>query len=562
MNTGTEKVWLKSYDKGVPESINYPKATVHKFLDEAAEQRPGGTAIIFFGKRISYQQLGEMVDRFAAGLQHLGVKKGDRIALFLPNCPQFVIAYYAILKVGAIVVPDSPLYVERELSHQLEDSGSKIIVTLDLKQFYSKVDKVKGAAGLQKIIVTGIQEYLPFPKNLLYPIVRRRQLARIRSGDVIRMKELLVRRDFPQPIPVSNDDTAVLLYTGGTTGVAKGACLTHRNVIANALQCRFWLRDIRMGEESFLTVLPVFHAFAMTTSLNLPVFVQSTMILVPTFDVNGVLELIHRYRPTLLMGVPAMYAAIIGHPKLARYHLSSLRFGISGADALQFEIQQRFERLTGCKLVEGYGLTEASPGVMCNPIYGQKRGLGIPLPDTLCEVVNPENGQVMPPGQAGELRIKGPQVMEHYYQNPTETETVLRDGWLYPGDMVRMDKDGYFEFLSRTTDMIKVQKTGYVTSYKVFPLEIEEVLMNNPVVAQAAVIGVPHPVQGQVVKAFVVLKPGENITSDELVIFCSKQLAEYKVPSEIEFATQLPRNMLGKVLRRQLREKELARTSG
>ncbi|MBI2859897.1 MAG: long-chain fatty acid--CoA ligase [Chloroflexi bacterium] len=556
--------WMKCYDSNVPHSTSYPAATLHALFEESAARYPDRCAIIFMGEKLSYRRLAGLIDRFAAALQQLGTGRGEKVLLFLPNCPQFIIAYYGALKAGAVVVPANPLYTPRELLHLLEDSGARTVITLDLKMLSEKVVSVAQRVALKHIIVTGLQEFLPFPRNILFPLVKRKAIAGFKGDNVTRMRDLLARPSSPLAGPeVRHDDVAVILYTGGTTGVPKGACLTHDNLAANLSQCLHWIPDIRPGGETFLTALPVFHAFSMTTSMNLPLCAGATVILMPRFETAGLLRAIDRQRPSLFMGIPAMFHAIIHQPHLHRYDLSSLRFCVSGGDSLPPGVQQEFEHLAGCKLVEGYGLTEASPVVTCNPVYGARKGIGLPLPDTICRVVDLESGAPLAPGQDGEMIIRGPQVMREYYGNPGETAIAIRDGWLYSGDIVRMDEDGYFEFIGRKKDLIKVSTSDYMTAYKVYPSEVEEVLLGHEKVMEAAVIGVPDPLQGERVVAYVVAQPGAAVAGEELIDFCRQDLAEYKVPSEIEFVNELPRNMLGKVLRKELRamsETKCART--
>lgn len=561
-----ERVWLNSYDQGVPWSIDYPEMPLHQFIDEAASEYPENAATIFMGQKISYRKLAELVSRFAASLSDLGVRKGDRVALFLPNCPQYVIAFYGTLKAGAIIVPNNPLYGEKELSYQLNDSGAETIVTLNLEMLYSKVANVKKETRLRNIIVSSLNEYLPFPKNILYPLVKRKELAKVKKdGGVYWLKDLLTR-EHSQTLKdgVNQEDTATLLYTGGTTGTPKAACLTHRNLVANAVQCRYWLPDVRVGEEIFLTVLPLFHSFAMTTSLNFPIYTKSTMILLPRFDTQEVLKTIQHYKPTLFMGVPTMYRRVNDQPNLSRYDLSSIRVCISGAAPLPLETQRDFEKLTGCKLVEGYGLTEASPVTHCNPVYGRRKGIGLPFPDTDCKVVDLDKGEKeLPPHIESELCVKGPQIMAGYWNRPEETEKVLRNGWLYTGDIAKKDGEGYFQILDRKKDMIIVQKTDLPTKYKtmshVYPAEIDDVLVEHPKVLEAVTIGIPDSAQGERIKTFVVLKQGEDATAEEIMEFCKQNLVDYKVPSEIEFREELPRNLIGKALRRRLREEEIGK---
>lgn len=554
IQTNIDKIWLQSYDRGVPASLDYPKVTLNDFLDQAAREFPDNTAIIFQGLKVSYGETRQLANQFAAGLQSLGVKPGDKVALFLPNSPQFVIAYFGILMAGGIAVPANPLYTERELSHLLNISGAETIITLDLMNFYSKVKNIKESTKIRTIIVTGIEEFLPFPKNILYPVLNRNSKAHVYFDEnVIPLKKLMTAKVLLSKVNSDYRDVAVVLFSGGTTGVPKGVCLTHFNLVANALQCCSWIPDIHESKEIFLTVLPVFHAFALTTSLNLPVILKSTMVLLPRFEVQETLKSINYNRPTLFMGVPAIFNKIIQQPNINKYDLTSIRFCISGADSLPPETQTRFEEITGCKLVEGYGLTEASPAVTCNPAYGKRKGIGLPLPDTLCKIIDLNTREDLPPEQDGELCIQGPQVMQAYCDNPEETCKILREGWLYTGDIARMDGNGYLEFLGRAKDLIKVQKTGYITAYKVYPHEIEDVLLSHDAVLEAAAVGIPDPEQGEKIKVYVVVKPGMEISAAELITYCRRYLAEYKIPSEIEFSERLPKNILGKVLKKELR---------
>lgn len=529
--------------------------TLNHFLDQAIQKAPDRTAIVFEGLKVSYHQLGQLADRFAAGLQQLGVKRGDKVALFLPNCPQFVIAYFGILKVGGVVVPANPLYVETELSHLLSISDAATIITLDLINFYPKVSAIQDKTNLKRIIITSIEDYLPFPKNVLFPVVNRHQKVHISNilDGVIPWGKMMAGNTSLNAVSISNRDVAVVLFGGGTTGIPKGVCLTHFNLIANALQCRHWIPEIREGREIFLTVLPVFHAFALTTSLNLPIILKSTVILLARFEVTKTLVSIQHYGPSLFMGVPIMYSKIIQHLHIRKYDLSSIRFCISGADSLPADTHTRFEEITGCQLVEGYGLTEASPAITCNPVHGLNKGIGLPLPDTLCKIADLETGPTLPIGQEGELYVQGPQVISAYCDNPEETRKIFKDGWLHTGDIARMDEKGYIEFLGRAKDLIKVQKTGYITAHKVYPSEIEFVLLTHEAVMDAAAIGVPDPDQGEKIKAFVVLEPEKKVSAVELIDYCSRYLAEFKVPSEIEFTARLPKNILGKVLKKDLR---------
>jgi long-chain acyl-CoA synthetase len=495
-----------------------------------------------------------MAGRFAAGLVRLGVRPGDRVALHLPNCPQFLIAYYGTLAAGAVVVPFNPLYVEREIAHQLADSGAEVSVTLDV--LYPRVAAARSQTSVREIIVTGIQHYFPPLLRALYPLKARRDglLVRVpRARDVHRLAELL---DHPAPAPDVHVDpgaVAVLLYTGGTTGIPKGAMLTHRNLVSNVLQARSWFTQLQPGADTAIAVIPFFHSYGMTSAMNFCVSSGTRLVLLPRFQVEGTLKSIARYRPKVFPGVPTLYTAVINHPQAGGYDLRSIAACISGAASLPVEVQSRFETLTGGRLVEGYGLTEASPVTHANPIFGTRKAgsIGIPFPDTDARIVDLEGGMTMlGPGEVGELIIRGPQVMQGYWNRPDETGRVLRGGWLYTGDMARMDEDGYFYIVDRKKEMII---TG---GLNVFPREVEETLYAHPAVLEAAVIGIPEKYKGEVVKAFVVLKPGAEASTGELIEHCRRFLAPFKVPRDIAFRTQLPKSLVGKILRRVLAEEE------
>lgn len=551
----TNRPWLSSYEPEVQQRLDYPSVALTDFLLEAAEHYPNHEAVLFMGKKLSYRQLLDSAYRFANAMIHLGIRRGDRVALMLPNVPQYVIGYYGILFAGGTVVQTNPLYTERELVRHLTDSGVKTIVCLDL--VYPRVKKASQSVNLNNIIVTGIQDYLPFPKNMLYPLVQKKQGAGRRldpETENIRMFKQLMARSSPKPVRTEVDlseDVAVLQYTGGTTGTAKGAMLTHENLVANVIQCASWIHRIRKGQETILTAVPLFHVYGMTTCMNLGIYLAARMLLVPKFEAGMLLKLIDKEKPTLFPGAPTMYVGIIHHPQLSRYNLSSIECCISGSAPLPLQVQQTFEQLTGGRLVEGYGLTEASPVTHANPIWGRRvqGSIGIPWPDTEA-VIMLDNGEPAEPGEIGELLVKGPQVMKGYWNQPEETASVLKDGWLATGDMGYMDKDGYFYIVDRKKEMINA------SGLKVYPREIEEVLYQHPAVQEAAVIGIPDEYRGETVKAFVVLRQGQQATEQQLEQFCRERLASYKVPRVYEYRTELPKTLVGKVLRRALAEEE------
>ncbi len=554
-----EKPWLKFYDEGVPATIDYPRTVMPQVLADTAKKHPDRTATIFKGARLTYRELNELVDRFAAGLQQLGVKKGDRVAIHLPNCPQFPISYYAILQVGGIVVPCNPMYVAREMEHQLNDSGAEVIITLSA--FYPLIKQIRDRTNLRHVIVAKIKTYFPGLLKLLFTLLMEKKEGHAVdiSGDANTywFQDVLAKAPAkPTPVDLDWEDTAVLMYTGGTTGISKGAELTHQNILVNAMQCKHWLKTPE-ASEIILTTLPLFHSYGMTTCMNHGVLTATTMILVPNpRDLKDVLETINKYHPTIYPGVPAMYVAINNAPGVlaGKYDVSSIKVCVSGAAGLPVEVQKKFEEITGGKLVEGYGLSEASPVTHANPMYGENRvgTIGIPWPDTDAKIVDLETGtKELPPGGVGELVIKGPQVMKGYWNMPEETANALREGWLYTGDIAKMDEDGYFQIVDRKKDMI----LG-AGGFNIYPREIEDVLYEHPKVKEVAAVGVPVEGKGERVKVYVVLKEGETATEEEIIEFCRQNLAPYKVPKFVEFRTELPKTMVGKILRRVLLEEE------
>jgi long-chain acyl-CoA synthetase len=565
-----EKPWLKFYEPHVPEHIDYPQTTMPAILEETAKKYPNHTATILQGARLTFREYNEAVDRFAAALQQrFGVKKGDRVAIHLPNCPQFPIAYYAVLRIGGIVVPCNPVYTAREMLHQLNDSGAEIIITLSA--MYPIIKQIRANTKLQHVIVAKIKTYFPPVLGLLFTLLREKKMGHKVdiSGDANTywFADILAQAPAkPQPVEVSLDDTAVLMYTGGTTGVSKGAQLTHKNILVNAYQCKVWV-NAEEAQDVSMTALPLYHSYAMTTCMNLSTIIAAAMLLIPNpRDMKDVLKSITKQKPTLYPGVPAMYVAINNHPELSKYDVSSIKACISGAAGLPVEVQQRFQELTGARLVEGYGLSEASPVTHGNPVFGDNRAgtIGLPWPDTEVKIVDTATGdQVLGVGEEGELCIRGPQVMKGYWNMPTETANTLRpdpeggDPWLHTGDVAVMDQDGYFKIVDRKKDMI----LG-AGGYNIYPREIEDVLYEHPKVLEVAAAGIPVEDKGERVKAYVVLKPGETATEEEIIAFCKENLAPYKVPKFVEFRSELPKTIVGKVLRRVLVEEDLKKQAG
>jgi long-chain acyl-CoA synthetase len=550
------KPWLKFYEEGVPHVIDLPEITLNDILDEAIKENPQGCAVSYFGRKLTYAELGRQVNQFATALAKLGVKQGDWVALILPNIPQYPIAHFAVLKLGAILVPTNPLYVERELEYQINNSGAETAIVLDL--IYPRIEKIKPNTALKNIIVTGVQQYLPKILKLLYPIKAKKEgnWRKIERAPGIHFFHELMTEHFPSDAPQANkkpDDIAMFLYTGGTTGVSKGAVLTHRNLVSNALQTRTWFTGYRECQEVILCALPFFHSYGLTSGLHTAVLLKSTMVLIPNpRDIPRVLKSIQRNNATSFSGVPTLYVAINNFPEVSKFDLSSVKACVSGGAPLPLQVAKQFESITGGLLVEGYGLSETSPVTHVNPIQGKRKegSIGVPLPNTDAKIVDPETKETLPVGQIGELAIKGPQVMQGYWKMEAETKEILRDGWLYTGDIARMDEDGYFYIVDRKKDMI------IAGGFNIFPREVEEVLFEHPKVMEAAVVGVPDEYRGETVKAFVVSKKGESISADELIQFCKQKLATFKVPKLVEFRESLPKSNIGKVLRRVLAEEE------
>lgn len=551
-----QKPWLKSYDEGVPHTIDIPDHALPHFLEESARKYPDHTALIFKGHKISYRELNELADAVAAGLFAHGFKKGDRAVVYMPNTPQFVMTYYGILKAGGIVIATNPLYTDRELEHQLADCGAETVFVMSL--FYNQLKRVQkgGKTNVQRVVVTNIKEYLPVHLRILFTLLKEKKeghRVELESGDIAFQDFLATGKNAPKPtVAVTHEDVAVLQYTGGTTGLSKGAIALHRNLVSNTYMIRSWLSDWDYGQEIFLTAIPLFHSYGMITAMHFSISIAGTMVLIPNpRDQKDVLGSINKYQPTLFPGVPAMYVAIVNNPDViaGKYNIRSIRACISGAAPLLMETKHRFEELTGGKLVEGYGLTEAHVATHCNPVNGENKAgsIGLPLPNMECRVVDVEDGETdLGIGEIGELVMRGPSIMQGYWQMPTETENTLRDGWLYTGDIVECDEQGYFYIRDRKKDMI------IAGGYNVYPREVEEVLARHPAVVEVGVAGIPDPKRGETVKAWIVKKPGDPTTEEEIIEWSKEHLAKYKYPRIIEFRDELPKTTVGKVLKREL----------
>jgi long-chain acyl-CoA synthetase len=554
------KPWTRHYDPDVPASLVYPRVVLQAMLDDAAEHHADSTATIFFNRKRTYKSISDAAWRFGSGLRELGVKKGDRVALVLPNSPQFVIAFYGALRAGAVVVPCNPLYTPPELNHQLADSGATVVVVLS--RLYPVVKAARAGTAVDHVIVTNIKEEMPPVTRLLFTVAKEKKDGHRQAfaGDPGAVAFGAVLSATPEPFDAgtTTDDVAVLQYTGGTTGVSKGAMLSHRALVANTLQCRAWFTNLRDGSDVAMAVMPFFHVYGLTVVMSLAVQGAVAMVLEPQFELERVLKDIQRHRPKLFCGAPRIYNAINNSPLATKYDLTSIEACISGSAPLLIETHRRFVELTGARLVEGYGLTEAAPVTHCNPLFAlgkQKVGsIGVPYPDVESKIVDVETGeQEMPPGEPGELILRGPQLMDGYYKQPEETAKTLRNGWLYTGDIATVDPDGYVSIVDRKKEMI------IVSGFNVYPREVEEALATHPAVMDAAAIGIPHPIKGEEVKAFVVLKPGMTATADEIRAHCEKKLAPFKRPKEIEFRESLPKTLIGKTLRRQLAQEDKAK---
>lgn len=552
----TEKVWLASYPEEVPHSIELPEIPVHQFLTQAFESMPNKVAIHFMGRELTYKELYESALKFANYLRSLGVEKGDRVAIMLPNCPQSVIAYYGTMFAGGVVVQTNPLYTERELQYQMADSGAKVILVMDI--LYPRAMKILHETKIENVIVTGIKDYLPFPKNLVYPFIQKKQY-----GFSVKVEHSGTNHLFTEVMKMAKTDTieqefdfendlALLQYTGGTTGFPKGVMLTHKNLVANTLMCDAWMYKCKKGEETILGILPFFHVYGMTTVLILSVMQQGKMVLLPKFDAEQALKTIDKQKPTLFPGAPTMYIGLLNHPDLEKYDLSSIKACLSGSAALPLEVQEKFEELTGGRLVEGYGLTETSPVTHANPIWDHRinGSIGLPWPNTEAVILRSGEAEVLTVGEIGEIAVKGPQVMKGYWNRPEETAITFADGWFLTGDLGYMDDKGYFYVVDRKKDMI------IAGGFNIYPREVEEVLYEHEAIQECVVAGIPDPYRGETVKAYIVLKEGKSVTDKDLNEFCRKNLAAYKVPRFYEFRKELPKTAVGKILRRTLIEEE------
>jgi long-chain acyl-CoA synthetase len=561
--------WLERYDEGVPRHLDYPQVPLYHFVEEAARRHPDHVAMIFQDGKVTYQELDEASDRIAAALADMGIEKGDRVAILMANCPQFVISFFGILKAGGTVVACNPLYAPPELEHQLNDCGAKLI--LAMSRFYPVVKQVQNQTQVEKVIVTNIKEYFPFITKILFTLLMEKKSGDrvdLAAGDVW-FQDLLSRyspSDRPRVAIDPDKDVAIFQYTGGTTGIPKGAMATHKNLVANALQIQSWIPNTEYADEIVLVALPLFHVYGMVAAMCYGLASAASQILIPNpRDMDDLLGVINKYHPSIFPGVPTMYNAINHHPDVlaGKVDIKSIEACISGSAPLMRETQTRFEKLTGGNLREGYGLSEAPTASHCNPLFGENRegSIGLPLPDVTGAIVDLDTGtEFLDVGEEGELILRGPQLFKGYWQMPTETANALRelpDGkvWLFTGDIAKMDEDGYFYIVDRKKDMI------ICGGYNVYPREVEEVLKTHPKVLEVAVAGIPDPYRGETVKAWLVLKPGEEAAEEEIIAWSKERLAKYKYPRSIEFRDELPKTFVGKTLRRMLVAEERAQAA-
>jgi long-chain acyl-CoA synthetase len=556
-----DRPWYQWYEEGIPREVDFEEKPITEYLRDTTLKFPNRTALIFENCRMTYAEFDENAYRLSAALSGMGVGKDSRVAIHLPNLPQTVIAYYAVLRLGAQVVMTNPLYVEREIEHQWNDANVETAIVGDWL-YTSRLQGLRDKLPTKNFIVTGIADFLGFPLNWIAPLKLWWEglAARVPPGPGIHhFKSLLERYPPAAPKGVFDlDDLALLQYTGGTTGVSKGAMLTHRNLSFNVQQVVQWFPSLKEGEETWLSCLPFFHVFGMTVAMNFPVRLGGTMVLMPNpRDIAKMVSNLCEHRVTVYPALPALFNAIIHYPGIDKLDITSVKGCFSGSAPLPLEVLEEFERMSGGKIVEGFGLTETSPVTHCNPVLGKRKSgsIGIPLPSTDAKIVDLVEGKKeMPVGEEGELIISGPQCMKGYWNMPEETKYTLRDNWIYTGDLSKMDEDGYFWIVGRKKDMI------VASGYNIYPNEIDAVLFQHPKVLEAATIGIPDPKRGETVKSFVVLKPGESASETEIIEFCRKELAAYKVPKSIEFRSELPKSAIQKILRRKLREEEIAKS--
>lgn len=555
-------LYQRSYPDGLRWDANIPDYPLFDMLETTAAQYGDRPGFDFLGYKLTWGDIHEAALRLARSLQDRGIGPGRKVGIFLPNCPYFVIAYYAIARTGATIVNYNPLYSEKELMHQINDSCTDTMITCDLDMLYGKMRKMFGSTCLEKLIVAKFTDILPFPKNILFPILKKKDMANVEPDGTVEWYHNLINHDkSPHDVDIDTiNHVALLQYTGGTTGTPKGAMLTHRNIVANTEQCCLWLTGARRGEDKMLGVLPFFHVFAMTTVMNFSVRNALEIVALPRFELEATLKLIHKKQPNFFPAVPAIYNAINNHKKLSKYNLRSLTACISGGAPLPVEVKKKFEANTGCVVIEGYGLTEAAPVVSANPVVGLNKAgaIGLPFPGTTVEIIDPDDKKTRKGiGERGELCVRGPQVMKGYWNKPEETDKVLQNGLLYTGDVALIDADGYIFIVDRIKDMI------ITNGYNVYPRNIEEAIYLHDAVEEVIVAGLPDQNRGEVVKAWIKLKQGENLTIEQMKNFLTDKLSAMEMPRHIEFRDKpLPKTMIGKLSRKDILAEEMAKRGG
>jgi long-chain acyl-CoA synthetase len=551
-----DKLWYKSYAPGVKKTLKYEKTTISEALTRSAKNFPNHVALNYMGTKITYRELNDLVNRFAKVLMDLGIKKGDKVAVSLPNIPQVVIANLAIFRVGAATVQNNPLYTERELAYQINDSDAKMVITLTL--LVPRMQNIMPQTKLKTIVGCHINTYLPFPKKQLFPLVRKQMYRDVEETDTVKVFKNLIKKYKPDPVKDQSSWNSIgaLLYTGGTTGVSKGVMLTHANLSSNVQQFIGWFPDLKPGEERLVGNFPIFHTAGFTAIQNFIIWQAWEDIMVPRPEPKINIEILKKYKPTFLPGVPTIFVGLLNEPEFRKMDLRFIKGFFSGAAPLAADTIRDLKDLTGATMCEVYGMTETTPVATVTPWGGKiKPGtVGVPVADTDIKIVDPETGKKeMKVGEPGEIIIKGPQVMKGYYKKPEETKKALRGEWLYTGDIGMFDEDGYLSIVDRKKDMI------IAGGYNIYPVEIDNVLFDHPKILEACTVGVPDQYRGETVKAFIVVKPGEKLTEEEVTKFCKDNLAAYKVPKLYEFVDDLPKSAVGKILRRELKEQELAK---
>lgn len=549
-----DRPWFKSYAPGVPKEIEYEELTISGALSRTAGRYGDNVALNYMGRRITYRELDGIVNRFAGALVELGVREGDKVAVILPNIPQVIIANLATWRIGGVVALNNPLYTERELAYQLDDSDAVLAITLSL--LVPRIQSVMPRTKVENVVACQINDYLPFPKKQLFPFVKKEMYRKVEpSGNLFGFADLM-KEQSPDPRDDLSrwNDLSTLIYTGGTTGSSKGVMLSHSNISCNTQQFRAWFPDIADGEISIVGTFPIFHSAGFTAVQNMMIWAGWEHVMIPRPEPKGLIELLEKYRPQYLPGVPAIFVGLLATPEFRKMDLSFIKGFFSGAAPLAADTIRDLRDLTGATILEVYGMTETAPVATATPWGGTvKPGtVGVPVPDTDVKIVDLEEGRrELPLGESGEIVVKGPQNMMGYYKKPDETEETLKDGWVYTGDIGFFDSDGYLSVVDRKKDMV------IASGYNIYPVEVDNILFAHPRILEACVVGIPHEYRGETLKAFIVVSEGETLTEEEVIDYCKERLAAYKVPKEIEFVDELPKTTVGKILRRELRDREI-----